>query len=63
MYTCTHIPLCIGGILAGGISDIIKGRAITCTAMMYLSVPAVSTCTTIVISYSFSYNSNNHMHS
>ena len=49
MYTCTHIPLCVGGILAGGVSDIIKGRAITCTAMMYLSVPAVSTSHSLVV--------------
>ena len=57
MYTCTHtcIPLCVGGVLAGGVSDIIKGRAITCTVMMYLSVPAVSTSRN-------HYNSNKHMH-
>ena len=49
LCTCTHIPLCVGGVLAGGISDIIKGRAITCTVMMYLSVPAVSTSRNLII--------------
>ena len=32
----------IGGIITGGLSDLIGARAISCVIMMYLAVPTVS---------------------
>ena len=46
MHTCTctciimYIP--VGGIITGGLSDLIGARAISCVIMMYLAVPTVS---------------------
>ena len=45
-WSSIHIPFsytCVGGVLTGGLSDLISGRAITCVFMMYMAVPTVST--------------------
>ena len=44
IHVCTFLHYtCIGGVLTGGLSDLISGRAITCVCMMYMAVPTVST--------------------